>query len=452
MKKTMMYKVIGLMMVALLVFSSCAQKTTETAKPAEADTSTKPVKLVVWWWGEPEAPGSGTWLAAQTEKYTANHPNVTFELVEQNIDTVITGFRAAAASKSGPDIAFMFSGGVYLAEDVWAGNLAAISDFVSPEQMSTWIDTGSKTFNGKVWSVPFYMQSYLMMYNKKLFTQAGLDPNNPPKTIDELVSMCATFRSKGITPMASGMKDAFQGGIYYSELGVQTLPDNQAIQRASVGEGSFTDYEHAGWFGALEKLVQADCFNEDVNSLDLYSGWEVFGRGEAAMLQANDAYLPIAIKNLGEENVGIMRMPSYATSPTSEGMCYFSQGLAITSWSPNKEVAADFLVSLHEKDAVDDFYKTTGIPFADSKFDTILMTSALQKAEFEWISTRPQTCTEGLMPIQVWETGVLAASQGIFQKSMTASEAAQMVEDVAKNWRESNPPNFDEWQAWAGLK
>ncbi len=452
MRNTILYKVLCLMIVALFVLSSCAKQTTATTKPAENTAVPKPVKLVVWWWGEPEAAGSGKWLETQTQKYTKLHPNVTFEMVEQSIDSVVTGFRAAAASKSGPDIAFMFGGGVYVAEDVWAGNLAAISDYVTPEQMSTWIDTGSKTFDGKLWSVPFYMQSYLMMYNKKLFTQAGLDPNSPPKTIDELVSMCKTFRSKGINAMASGLKDAFQADVYYSNLAQQSLSNNHAIQQASVGEGSFTDSQHAGWFGAIEKMVKADCFNNDVNSLDLYSGWEVFGRGEAAMLQANDAYLPIAVKNLGAENVGLMHMPSFATSPTSNSMCYFAQGLAITSWSQNKEVAADFLVSLHEKEAVDDFFKTTGIPFADTKFDKSLITSPFQKEEFAWISSSPQMCAENLMPQQVLNNGIHAAAQGIFQKSLTAEQAAQEVEGVAKNWRDSNPPNFDKWLDWAHAK
>lgn len=446
-----------LMFIASLMLASCAspqsaspssQAQAEQA-PADQVSAEEPITLTVWWWGEPEAPGTGKWLKDRADEYTAENPNVSFELVEQNIDTVVTAFKAAAAAKSGPDIAFLFSGGVYVMEDVWEGNIVPISDYATEEQMSTWIDTFSKTYDGKVWTMPFYMQSYLMMYNKDLFTKAGLDPENPPATLDDLLNACQVLNDAGIAPMASGMRDLFQGGVYYSELGVQSLPDPYSIQRATIGEEAFTDTQHAGWLEALDKLVKADCFNEDVNSLDLYSGWEVFGRGEAAMLQANDAFLPVAIENLGEENVGLMRMPRYTESPVSESMCYFSQGLGITSWSPYKEIAADFLLTLHKKENVDEFYKITSIPFANTNFDTTLIKSELQKEEFRWISERPQLCPEGLTAIQIWETGVMPASQAIFQQSSTPSEAAQLIEDVARNWRESNPPNFDNWVKWA---
>lgn len=420
----------------------------ETSQP-EPTKQVENVKLVVWWWGEPEAPGAGEWFKSRVNSYTAKHPNVTIELVEQNIDSVITAFRAAAASKSGPDIAFVFSGGVYVMEDVWAGNLVPISDYASPEQVSTWLDTESKSYDGKIWTMPFYMQSYLMMYNKDLFTKAGLDPENPPETLDELLAACEAFNKIGVPAMATGMRDAFMGGVYYSEMAIHTLTDRFAIQRAVIGEGSFQDAEHAEWWTALDQLVKAKCFNDDANSLDLYSGWEMFGRGEAGMLQANDGYLNTAIELLGEGKVGIMRFPRFTTGPLSESMCYFSQGLGITSWSPHKEIAADFLLSLHEQESVDEFYKITGIPFANKNFDLNLIKTEQQRQEFEWIASRPQLCPEGLLPVQVWETGLLPATQGIFQQSLTPVDAAKMLEETAASWRNSNPPNFDKWELWA---
>lgn len=461
MRKTISYMLLFIILATQLV--SCAladptavddnklqEPTQPIATQEELNQQQEDITLVVWWWGEPEAPGAGEWFKARADAYTAKHPNVTIELVEQNIDTVITAFRAAASAKSGPDIAFLFSGGVYVMEDVWMENIVPISDYVSAEELVTWIDTESKAFDGKIWTMPFYMQSYLMMYNKELFTQAGLDPENPPETIDELITTCEAFNKIGIPAMSTGMRDAFQGGIYFSEMAIHTLPDRNAIQRAAIGEGSFTDPTHAAWWEALDRLVKAGCFNEEANSLDLYSGWEVFGRGEAAMVQANDGYLPVATDLLGEDNVGIMRFPRFDTGPMSESMCKFSQGLGITSWSPNKEAAADFLVSLHELDSVNAFYETTGIPFASTKFDSSLITSEQQKMEFEWFSSRDQLCPEGLLPVQVWETGLLPATQGIFQQTLSPEEAAKMLEETAVNWRNSNPPDLEQWIKWAG--
>lgn len=41
--------------------------------------------------------------------------------------------------------------------------------------------------NGKTWSVPFQRSTVVMYYNKDLFKAAGLDPERPPKTWQELV-------------------------------------------------------------------------------------------------------------------------------------------------------------------------------------------------------------------------------------------------------------------------
>ncbi|MFD2612516.1 ABC transporter substrate-binding protein [Paenibacillus gansuensis] len=41
-------------------------------------------------------------------------------------------------------------------------------------------------YNGKVYSLPFVTDTRLLFYNKKAFQEAGLDPNKPPQTWDEL--------------------------------------------------------------------------------------------------------------------------------------------------------------------------------------------------------------------------------------------------------------------------
>ncbi len=86
---------------------------------------------------------------------------------------------------------------------------------------------------------------------------------------------------------------------------------------------------------------------------------------------------------------------------------------------------------------------------ADKKFDSTLIKSPQQKEEYQWISTRPQLCPELIMPIQIWETGLMPATQAIFQQSMSPADAAKQVEETAKNWLNSNPPNLDQWKTWA---
>lgn len=43
-------------------------------------------------------------------------------------------------------------------------------------------------YNGRYWAMPGGFMSMFLMYNKKLFAEAGLDPEQPPRTWDEFVT------------------------------------------------------------------------------------------------------------------------------------------------------------------------------------------------------------------------------------------------------------------------
>ncbi len=45
------------------------------------------------------------------------------------------------------------------------------------------------TYNGHVWAMPYLTDCYMMLYNKNLFRKAGLDPNKPPRTIEEVQAL-----------------------------------------------------------------------------------------------------------------------------------------------------------------------------------------------------------------------------------------------------------------------
>ncbi len=57
------------------------------------------------------------------------------EAVLQESDNLYTAFRTAEAAGEGPDIQYMW-GGTQAMEDVWKGNVAPISDYISEEELS----------------------------------------------------------------------------------------------------------------------------------------------------------------------------------------------------------------------------------------------------------------------------------------------------------------------------
>ncbi len=102
-------------------------------RPQAAATFEEPVKLVVWWWGEQEAPGAQKWMDETMAKYKDDHPNVDFETVLQSTDTLIPAFQSAAAAKQGPDIQY-FWGGVWTLENAWSGAIIPLDDLISADE------------------------------------------------------------------------------------------------------------------------------------------------------------------------------------------------------------------------------------------------------------------------------------------------------------------------------
>src|SRR3546814_17467149 len=50
---------------------------------------------------------------------------------------------------------------------------------------------------GKTWGIPFQRSTVVAYYNKDKFREAGLDPNSPPKTWGELISMGKAMTKDG---------------------------------------------------------------------------------------------------------------------------------------------------------------------------------------------------------------------------------------------------------------
>jgi len=65
----------------------------------------------------------------------------------------------------------------------------------------------SSTWDGKEYGLPFVMDLSVWMYNKKLFTQAGLDPNKPPTTLAEFEA-----DARAVAKLGGNIHGTFFGG------------------------------------------------------------------------------------------------------------------------------------------------------------------------------------------------------------------------------------------------
>jgi len=102
--------------------------------------------------------------------------------------------KALAALKSGKpaQLSVMFSIDLY--ELIEQDAIVAFDDIVKTDEEKAWLKSFYSTLmengvtGGKTWGIPFQRSTIVMYYNKDAFRAAGLDPDSPPQSWEELVS------------------------------------------------------------------------------------------------------------------------------------------------------------------------------------------------------------------------------------------------------------------------
>ncbi|MGU3494829.1 ABC transporter substrate-binding protein [Xanthobacteraceae bacterium A53D] len=105
-----------------------------------------------------------------------------------------TRVRALSALKSGQpaQLSVLFSIDAY--DLVEQDLIVPFEDVVKTDEEKAWLKgfypalMANSMVEGKTWGIPFQRSTIVMFYNKDMFKEAGLDPNKPPKTWDEMVA------------------------------------------------------------------------------------------------------------------------------------------------------------------------------------------------------------------------------------------------------------------------
>lgn len=188
---------------------------------------------------------------------------------------------------------------------------------------------------GKVWSVPFQRSTIVLYYNKEAFEEAGLNPDQPPKTWDEMRDMAAKLVTKdGDNVKRWGIEIPSTGYPYWM---LQAL----AIEN---GQELFNDAGNEVYFDA-PKTVEALKYWVGLSAEDhvMPKGaieWGTlrsdFLEGKTAMMWHSTGNLT-AVKDGAKFDFGVAMLPTKERpgSPTGGGNFY-----VFKSASPEQQKAA----------------------------------------------------------------------------------------------------------------
>lgn len=139
--------------------------------------------------------------------YNASHKNQV-RLTVFPADSYQQKVGTAAGAHQLPDV--LASDVVYAPNYAAKGVFLDITDRVNQLPFKTTLAPAhmkAATYNGRNYAVPHDIDLSALFYNKVLFTRAGLDPNKPPTTLDEMVT-----DAKKIAALGGGVSGYFFGG------------------------------------------------------------------------------------------------------------------------------------------------------------------------------------------------------------------------------------------------
>ncbi|GII24060.1 ABC transporter substrate-binding protein [Planosporangium mesophilum] len=128
------------------------------------------------------------------------HPNVTITSKDASPCEQPAAF--AAQLKAGTQTDLFYAYFTDLGAVLDAGQAADITRYVTPETVSTRNDIDPSvldtfTADGKLYGLPRNNYKMGLIYNRKLFGQAGLDPDKPPTTWDEVAAAARKISALG---------------------------------------------------------------------------------------------------------------------------------------------------------------------------------------------------------------------------------------------------------------
>jgi sn-glycerol 3-phosphate transport system substrate-binding protein len=176
---------------------------------------------------------------------------------------------------------------------------------------------------GKIWGIPFQRSTIVMYHNKDAFKEAGLDPNKPPATWDEMVATAQKLTKKD----ASG--NVTRWGVHIPSTGyAYWMFQALCIQNGQVlmnQDGNKTNFDHPDVIEALQYWRDLAAKHKVMpeGTIDWGTLRQKFLEGATAMMWHTTGNLT-AVKEGAKFDFGVSMLPAKKRrgSPTGGGNFY----------------------------------------------------------------------------------------------------------------------------------
>lgn len=276
-----------------------AQPTEPQAQPTEAQpepTQAMEAVAITLWTKEGEADGGLQYVQSLADAYMAEHPNVTFEVINKEVETLREDFQTASLAGAPPDLLWTVNdhAGPFTA----AGLIMPVDDDFD---LSGFVESAlaGVVLDGQTWGIPISNGNHLMLlYNKSLLPE-------PPQDTDEMIAL-----GKELTVTGSATVSPTYGLVYNQTEPFWLVPWLGGFGGQVFAEDGLTPTLNTpAMVDTLQFLRDIKIEEGIVPPESDYNGADaIFKEGKAAMIINGDWSLGEYRSVLGD-NLGVARIP-----------------------------------------------------------------------------------------------------------------------------------------------
>jgi multiple sugar transport system substrate-binding protein len=292
---------------------------------------------VVVWDGYEDAQGRN--LTALIDQYNSDHPDVDVTQLVSSSDRVLQKVLTAVRGGTPPDVAYMFGS--------WSPNIAKIPQVVD---MSSYVkdpawhwndfyegERAAATVGDKIVGVPALVDNLAIVYNKKLFQEAGVAPPSPTWTWDDFRAAAKQLTDPGkkqygwLIP-ADGSEDTvwhFDAMLWEAGGDILSADNTQAAFNSDAGVKALTMLQE---MAVTDHSVYLDTTNSN--------GTKLMNSGKVAMMVTG----PWDLSSLPDIDYGVQVMPAFAGSGAGhQSIAGPDNWVVFDNGSARQQAAVDFV-------------------------------------------------------------------------------------------------------------
>ena len=200
-----------------------------------------------------------------------------------------------------------------------------------------------------VYGVPVDILTIQMVYNKKLFSQLGLDPNQPPKTLDEFLQIGPKIQAAGLQGLVSGWGEVWMIDCLANDYAFNIMGKDKVLATIK-GEIAYTDPDWIKVFTVFKQMQESGILAKGLVTMINKSAEQLFAN-EKAVFAFNGSWCVNVYQGMNPSlEYAAMLPPQVSDKYPMSIWGGAGSSFMVNARSKNKDEAVKFLIWLTDQD------------------------------------------------------------------------------------------------------